>query len=55
MKVILIGTNHAQEDEEIEVTIEQPREGMDTWTFTLPQVKFTISDLTLVMAFLKGE
>ena len=54
MKIILIGTEHAKTDEkEIEVAIEKPLADGDDWDFTVGEKHFTISDLTVVMDFLK--
>ena len=53
MKIILAGTNHAKEEEEVEVVIEYNDE--DTWTLALPMITFTISDLSPVMDFLKRQ
>ena len=51
MKVVLLGTNHSDKEQEIEVAVEFMED--DVWTFTIPNVEFTISDLTPVMDFLE--
>ena len=53
MKIILLGTEHTNEDEDIEVAIEKPLADGDDWDFTVGEKHFTISDLTVVMDFLK--
>ena len=53
MKVILIGTDHANKESEVKVEIEYPRVGIDDWTFTVAGMEFTVSDLTETMVFLK--
>lgn len=52
MKIILTGTKHPEETE-LEVTLEYV--GEEDWTFQIGKMNFTISDLTKVMKFLKGE
>jgi len=52
MKIILDGTNHYKDEEDIEIGIEY--EGEDTWTFTSDKIDFTITDLKEVMEFLKN-
>ena len=57
MKIILTGTNHSKEEEEVEVTLEYAgiTKTEDTWTFKLPMIEFTVSDLTTAMDFLRNE
>lgn len=54
MKVILIGTRH-DEDEEIDIEVVLECEGSDTWTFKIPGIEFTVSDLDSAMEFLSEE
>ena len=51
MKIVFTGTNHTKDEEEVEVILEYV--GEDVWTFTLPQLEFTISDLCTAIQFLK--
>ena len=51
MNIVFTGTNHTKDETEVEVILEY--EGEDNWTFTLPQIQFTISDLCTAIQFLK--
>ncbi|MDP2363702.1 MAG: hypothetical protein Q8M94_08025 [Ignavibacteria bacterium] len=53
MKVILIGTNLAKNEEEVGVTVEYVCD--DSWIFEFGDISIIVSDLTPVMAFLKSQ
>jgi hypothetical protein len=54
MKVILTGTNHSKDEEEIDVVVEYAGIAHDDdWTFIVGDIEFTISNLTTTMEFLK--
>lgn len=53
MKIILTGTRHDKDDEEIEVILTY--ENDDVWTIEVDKINFSISDLTTAMDFLKRE
>ncbi len=38
MKIVLIGTNHSKDEEDIEVTVEY--DGEDTWSFSFGKINF---------------
>jgi len=52
MKVIFTGTKHPNE---VEIEAILIYEGENTWTFELPTVKFTISDLSDAMDYLEED
>ncbi len=53
MQIILTGTNHSNEEQDVEVTLIFDKE--DTWTFKFGKTEITISDLTKAMRFLEVE
>jgi hypothetical protein len=54
MKVMLTGTNHSKDEEEIDVVVEYAGIAHDDdWTFIVGDIEFTISNLTTTMEFLK--
>ena len=56
MKVVLTGTNHSNEDKDIEVRVEFVGDKKeDCWTFEFDKTRITISDLTEVMEFLQSR
>lgn len=56
MRVELVGTDHANEEESMLVLLEYVGIGReDDWTFTIGNHEVTISNLVAVMDFLKAN
>ena len=53
MQIILTGTNHSRDESEEDVKLEYV--GDDDWTFTIRKEEVTISDLQVVMDFLRNQ
>lgn len=53
MKLILCGTRHDKNEDEIDVILKY--EDDDTWTFEIGKINFTVSNLSVAMDFLKEE